>query len=365
MTTVILKPTDGCNANCRYCSAAHPGAARRMDGATLDRVFGLFAAWTRLRGNRNLKIIWHGGEPLLMAGSFWEEAFRGLEAHFTTRGITVENGIQTNATLVRPDTIPFLKRLLGDRGSVGTSIDPIPGIRELKGAPPGRYREDLDAALALLREGGIRYGLIYVVHRLALEDPGAIYRDLRRNHPGAGLRFNPLYRQGRAGAESVWDDLGITAREWGRALLDLHRAWEADGCPAGVHPFGPWRQLEEGGAWRLSCESSGKCAGGHFGVDPDGEVYLCGRSADGGTFRFGNAADLTAQDLQDHPNLRRVENRRAWLRRTHCRDCPWWLRCHGGCVNDAILGSGTPYAPTTFCEGLKAYFEAVREGGAA
>jgi len=79
--------------------------------------------------------------------------------------------------------------------------------------------------------------------------------------------------------------------------MALHGAWVADGRPVNVHPFGPWQRLHDGGGWQLSCECSGNCAGTHFGVDPDGDVHLCGRSADGRTFRFGNAGTLTATDL--------------------------------------------------------------------
>ena len=357
MTTLILKPTDGCNARCRYCSAARPGAARRMAPETLRRVLALFGDWALRYGRKELTFIWHGGEPLLMAGAFWEEVHRGQDELLRGRGIRVENGIQTNATLIRPETIPMLKRLLGDRGVVGTSVDPLPGIRELKGAPDGRYREALDASLALLKGEGLRYGLLYVVHRLALQDLKGLYRELRSFD--AGLRFNPLYRQGRATEGGVWDDLGITSAEWGRALIDLFEAWDADGRPDNVLPFAPWQRLRDGGDWRLSCECSGNCATSHFGVDPDGDVFLCGRSADGHAFRFGRAAELTAQALYEHPVRRLVANRRVYLKQTSCKACPWWLQCHGGCVNDGVLGSGTPFAPTTFCEGLRMFFGAV------
>ena len=359
MTTIILKPTDGCNARCRYCSAAHPGAAKRMAPETLKAVFALFGDWALQHGHQDLKFIWHGGEPLLMGEAFWEEVFTGQDELLQKRGIRVENGIQTNATLIRPDTIPLLRRLLGERGAVGTSMDPLPGIRELKGAEDGRYGEVLDDALGLLRDAGLRYGILFVVHSLALPELPAIYRTFRQRHPAAGLRFNPLYRQGRASEGGVWEDLGITAEQWGQALLELYQAWSADGRPLNVQPFAPWQRLHEGGAWQLSCECSGNCAPSHFGVDPDGTVYLCGRSADGQAFRFGQAGAISAQTLAEHPILRMVDNRRAYLRQTACKGCPWWLHCHGGCINDSVLGSGTPFAPTSFCEGLRTFFAAT------
>ena len=357
MTTVILKPTDGCNARCRYCSAAHPGASRCMTRATLRRVFKLFADWSEACGRRDITFIWHGGEPLLMPGRFWEEVFAGQDDLIRGRGLRVENRIQTNATRIRRDTLPLLKRLLGPHGTVGTSADPLVGIRELKGAPDGRYRAVLEESMGLLREAGIRYGIVMVVHRLSLPHLAGIYREFRERHPDSGLRFNPLYRQGRAEGEEVWEDLGISAIEWGRALTELYSAWDRDGRPASVQPFSPWQRLHDGGGWRLSCEGSGTCAANHFGVDPNGAVFLCGRSADGQAFRFGSVTDLTAAALQSHPVRRLLDNRRTFLKRTACLGCPWWQYCHGGCPNDAVLGGGSAFTPTTFCAGLRNFFD--------
>ena len=356
MTTVILKPTDACNARCRYCSAAHQAGAKVMSAESLQAVFRLFGEWASRYGRNRLHFIWHGGEPLLMPASFWEEVLAG-EDQLRKRGITVGNGIQTNATRISPESIPVLKRLLGLEGVVGTSMDPIPGIRELHGGPEGLYQTRWDEAIRLLEGAGIRYGLVYVVHRLALPRLVEGYQQLRGRHPGAGIRFNPLYRQGRADEPEVWGDLGITAEQWGAALSALHGAWVDDGRPARILPFGPWWQLHEEGRWHLSCECSGRCYASHFGVNPDGAVHLCGRSADGGSFPFGQAAELTAEALHHHPHRQLLANRGVYLKRTSCRGCPWWLYCHGGCVNDGLLEHGTPFAPTSFCPGLRDFFD--------
>jgi len=374
--TVIVKPTDGCNARCRYCSAAHPGAARRMSEETLAAVFRLFREWTLEAADRRICFIWHGGEPLLMPVSFWEKVLSFEESFFAEVGIEVENRIQTNLTCLTEELIPVLGRLLGKGGGVGTSVEPLSGIRELAGRPEGEYRRRWKAAAELLRENGIKYGMLYVVHRGSLPHLGDIYRSLREENPGAGIRFNPLYRQGRAAEDSTWEDLGITAPQWGRALETLYREWVGDGRPRSVYPFAPWFRFARGGPWRLSCECSGTCVRNHFGVDPDGGVFLCGRSADGGVFlcgrsadggdfRFGNAAELTVRELREHPVRRSLANRMTLLRRSYCRGCRWWKYCHGGCINDAVLAFGTPFRPTSFCEGLKYFFERVLEPDAA
>ena len=247
MTTVILKPTDGCNARCRYCSAAHPGEARKMTPGTLEEVLDLFGGWALEQGPRDLKFIWHGGEPLLMPESFWEAVFRGQD-RLQRRGLRIVNGIQTNATLIRPASIPFLKHLLGERGAVGTSADPLPGFRELKGAPDGRYAEVLAASLGLLREAGLRYGILFVVHRQALDSLPEIYRTFRDQHPDAGLRFNPLYRQGRATDAGTWEDLGITAGNGARLSSPCTGPGTRTVAPRMSTPSGPGSACRRGGS---------------------------------------------------------------------------------------------------------------------
>jgi uncharacterized protein len=357
VTTVIIKPTDGCNARCLYCSAAHPGAAKRMSPTVLDEVYRLFGDWALRAGRRKLGFIWHGGEPLLMPAEFWDRALSAQTRDLVSRGIEVENRIQTNLTCLTSKHLPILRRLLGEHGTVGTSFDPLPGIRELKGASDGLYRARWESAVRRLVAEGIRYGIVCVVHSRSLPRLAELYRMLRAEHPNAGIRFNPLYRQGRAIAGGVWNALGISADEWGDALTVLHEEWTRDGRPRSILPFGPWWDWHAEGHWRLSCECSGNCAGGHFGVDPDGGIYNCGRTADGGSFRFGTAGELTAAALGAHPLRRSFANRMVYLERTACRDCPYWSYCHGGCLNDAVLEHGTPFAPTSFCRGLKSFFE--------
>jgi len=357
MTTLVLKPTNACNARCRYCSAASKTAAKTMDVEVLGRVFRLFGDWSKQHGSGRLKLIWHGGEPLLMPSAFWDRAFRLEEDLLLKQGVTLEQGIQTNATRITRESLPLLKRILGPQGCVGTSADPLPGIRELKGRRTGLYAEQWEAAMGLLRDAGIRYGILCVVHRASLPHLKEIYQHFRTRHPDAGLRFNPLYRQGRAAEAGSWKDLGISSQEWGQALIELHEAWTEDGRPGNILPLGPWWRLREKGRWALSCECSGKCVDSHFGVDPDGSVYLCGRSSDGGSFRYGSVEDLNVESLRSSPQRRMLANRMVYLRRTACRECPWWLYCHGGCINDGLLESGTAFAPTGFCAGLRTYFE--------
>jgi len=358
MATLIVKATEACNGRCAYCAAEAARERGTLSPDDLARTLELFRDAALRRGRKTIHIIWHGGEPLLLPDAFYERALSLEEEILGRAGIRVENRMQSNLTLLSPERVPLLARLLGPRGVVGTSIDPVPGIRKLAG-PDGAaaYDERWSAATRLLRERGIRYGIVYVVHRLSLGRLAEIYRTLRSDHPGAGIRFNPIYREGKA-REGDGLDLAISAEEWGEALIGLHRIWREDGRPANILPFSAWEDCGHDRKMHPSCETSGCCARDHWGIDPRGSVFLCGRSADGDRLQYGNVRDLDAESLLRHPLRQSLANRAAWLRDGPCRGCRWWDRCRGGCTNDAWLAAATPFAPTGWCAGLKRFFEA-------
>ncbi|MBN1421143.1 MAG: radical SAM protein [Planctomycetes bacterium] len=359
MATLIVKATEACNGRCAYCAAEAARERGTLSPDDLARILELFRDAALRRGRRTIHIIWHGGEPLILPDAFYARALDLEEEILGRAGIRVENRMQTNLTLLAPERLPLLRRLLGPRGVIGTSIDPIPGIRRLAG-PRGdaAYEERWSAAARLLREHGIRYGIVYVVHRRSLGRLAEIYRTLRSEHPGAGIRFNPIYREGKA-KDGEGLDLAISPEEWGEALIELHRIWDEDGRPGNILPFGAWEACGDRRSPQPSCETSGCCARDHWGIDPRGDIFLCGRSADGDRLRYGNVRDLDADSLLRHPLRQSLANRSAWLRDGPCRGCPWWHRCRGGCTNDAWLASGTPFAPTGWCAGLKRFFEAT------
>ena len=69
ISTVIIKPTKGCNADCTYCCAP-PDGAPKWDIETFKKVFDAMEP----RLNPSAILIWHGGEPMLLGPKFFSEA---------------------------------------------------------------------------------------------------------------------------------------------------------------------------------------------------------------------------------------------------------------------------------------------------
>lgn len=357
--TLIVKPTNACVARCVYCSAHKAGSNPMMTREMLRTIVSSFADYADEVGIGHIDFTWHGGEPLLAGIGFYQLARELQETLLVSRGIGVRNHIQSNLLLLDRPFAQFLKGFLtepdGTVNHVGTSFDPIEGIRVM---PGGDYDARWHRSRALLEEVGIPYGMVYVAHRGSLPRVAEIYGHFRDRFPGRSVRYNPIYRDGLAASTEGAEHL-ITAREWGEFLVALYRLWEQDDKKPGCSPLGEYDGFHHRGSFGLVCDSSGTCIGSHLGIDADGSVHSCGRGIDEGSLAFGNLATQRLRAILESPRRRAIGNRIAYLKMTSCRDCAWWQYCHGGCGVDALLAGGRLTDPTGWCESRRHFFETV------
>jgi len=361
-TTIIFKPTDRCNARCVYCSAygnhASPGT---MSRETLETLFDRIEEWAQSSDElEEIKIIWHGGEPTLMPSDFFYAAIRRQEKIRSRYRLRVINLIQSNLLNLDQDRVELLKALLtdetGEVGPIGTSFDPFPDIRIAKqGDYNTRWRRSLD----LLRQEGLPFGILYVVHKPGFLRMDEVLTQLLEEFPDVGFRFNPLYREGRAAKDDACRHLYITAAEWGDFLIRLYRHWEKRGKKPRWAPLRELESFHTEGNFRLSCNFSGQCASSHLGIDTDGNVYSCGRGIDRHHDCYGNIRSHSFRDIILNPQRQRMLNRTIYLKHTGCKDCPWWEYCHGGCAMDAIINHGDLFQKSNFCESRMKFFNTV------
>jgi uncharacterized protein len=354
---VIIKPTLSCNGTCVYCSA--DGALDKHSTLPKERLgplFAILARWLRARADRNLRFTWHGGEPTLCGPEYFAAVVREQRQVFGEDLWRVKNIMQSNLSLVDERWIPYLRELLGD-GPIGTSFDIVPGVRGIVGKQS--LPEVWTRALRLLHKNGFRVGVVYVVHRGALERTRDLYYFFRNIIPSLSVRFNPLYKQGRGDSESS-QDLWISAEEYGRFLVELSNLWIADGRRMSTMPLGEWYR-----AWRgdfsLCCDSRGACHQTHVGINPDGSVYGCGRASDSGIHRFGNIFEEDFDEILRCRPRSELAGRAAKLQAGACKGCRYWQLCHGGCPILAWLYYRDSSRETYFCAARKRLFEHFEE----
>jgi uncharacterized protein len=361
--TVILKPTNRCNANCIYCSAWDPGknkGSSTMSETTLEILFERIDEWVKhSKRTRKIKIIWHGGEPTLMPVSFFYKAIQLQETLKNRYGLEIENNIQSNLLYLDREKLEMLKRLLcfnGQRRTVGTSYDPLPGIRMVK---KGDYEAEWEKSIALLKENNFPFGIVYVVHRQSLENMETVVDTLLNKFPRTGIRFNPLYKEGRA-SNSACKPLYITPLEWGDFLIKLYRTWEANDKKPAWQPLKDFDTFHFKQDCRMSCDHSGRCGTTHLGIDTDGTVYSCGRGIDRKYKSYGNIHKHTISEILKTPPRIEMTNRSAFLQNTFCRDCKWWQYCHGGCPMDAAINNNNDiFKKTNFCISRRRFLDTI------
>lgn len=355
--TVIIKPTNRCNANCLYCSAWHPvekGQTHTMDLETLETLFERIDDWViHSKQPKGIKFIWHGGEPTLMPVDFFYRVIalqEELEKKHGSR-LRMENNIQTNLLFLETEKLEMLKVLLarngnGKRSTIGTSFEPLPGIRVLK---RGSYIREWERSIALLKENDLPFGIVYVVHKRSIQDIDRVVEVFSEKFPGTGIRFNPLYQEGKA-AESGCESLYITPLEWGDFLVRLYRIWERLDKKPGWQPLKEVDDFHHKKKSRVCCDHAGRCAMTHLGIDTDGGVYSCGRGIDRKYKSFGNIREKKISEILKSPSRMEMLNRSAFLENTFCKECKWWRYCHGGCPMDAAIANENDiFKRSNFC----------------
>lgn len=341
--TFIIKPTSGCNAHCLYCSSfsAPDDSKTLMDDALLEKLFHVAAQLDCER----IVMLWHGNEPLLAGIDFYKKVFQFTCTYSNT--INFNHLFQSNLTLISPEYISVLKLLCPEK-TISSSVDPFSDLRSL---PNSDYTSVWLDSYFLLKENGFRVNIVYVVHSDVLDKAEDLYFYFK-NLGVSGIRFNPLYKSGRAGISFFPERFHITPVEWGNFLLSLYKVWNEDGRVFNLYPLAEWYNLLLGRD-TLSCAFSYDCSNDQMGVDWMGRIYICGRIMDRQLFLLGNINQDSASNVLKRLRGLRLIKRRDELKKGICSDCRYFGFCKGGCPDDAE----TIYYKSKWCEGYKMILE--------
>jgi uncharacterized protein len=355
MATLILKPTEACNAACAYCEVDRKGwrNAKIMPADVLERMFVRIDEFLRERPDERLEVVWHGGEPLLLGPDYFAQASAFQDKHCAATRARIRHTIQTNLTLLTAEHIASLRKL--GMSSVGTSYDPVAGVRLLKKGEDGAaYNRRFLEAVALLEHEGFRWGVICVVTKLSLDRPLDIFHFMTNLVPDGTVMFNPVNVD-----EPQHEWLKITPVEFADFLGAIFPTWWRHRARyPRVEPFRSLTgDLLSETKQNRYCTDGGRCADTHFNLGPDGRWSHCGRSADWGLLDYGTIFDRSIAEVFAAPMREQLRSRNAALADGECRDCRWWDVCHGGCPLDGHMATGSLLSKTAWCEARRGFIE--------
>lgn len=232
----VLKATKFCNLRCKYCYEwDHLSDPTRMTLETWKNALIAIRDYSLMTESMNgeiipTDIIWHGGEPLVLPLSYFEEVLQlqreiFSDSWFQTARIT--NCIQTNLYSISDNQIDFLR---DNAFNVGVSIDFFEGVRVSAGGQETQVK--VKNNLARLQEKNLPFDIITVIARHTISDPARLFKEFSQFD--SYVRLLPLFSgpaaRPMANAEASKEEI-LTA------LVELFEHWFDANMKPDIDPF--------------------------------------------------------------------------------------------------------------------------------
>lgn len=318
--TVIIKPSNACNIRCRYCY--NSGDNYCSDKMTEDQVRFILE---KISDEYNqIRIIWHGGEPLLMGIEFYERALHLQRDIEEKKRVSFLNSVQTNATLINDEWGSFFEK---NSIKVGVSFDGPPF--GASGRPS--WNEAL-SGISVLEHHNIKFGIIAVINGGNIAYLNEIYDYFVQSKHNVNL--NCAFTTGQL-VDPVNQQFVVNHDDYVSNMIILFDRWLTDtSCKSIINPFYDISRTIIDRPH--SCEHT-SCLYKFISIDHNGNVFPCGRF-DGENMLMGNIYKTNSiHELFEGDNYKELV-RGAICRRNKCiNNCPIYKYCAGGCNFNAIL----------------------------
>ncbi|HVT81318.1 MAG TPA: anaerobic sulfatase maturase [Phycisphaerae bacterium] len=379
---ILTKPIGAiCNLDCRYCfylekEKLYPENREHRDFRMKDQVLeNYIRQYIAQQDAPEVHFAWQGGEPTLMGLDYFRRVVEFQQRH--AGGKKVHNAIQTNGVLLTDEWCAFLR---AHAFLVGLSID---GPAELHDG----YRVDkagrgthaaMMAAWERLKQHGVEYNTLTVVHRHNAKKPLEVYEFLK-SHGSAFMQFIPLVERLPEGAPGDLHDLSgppdLRARSRGpvRQVTD----WSVDAGDYGeflCRIFDQWVRRDVGTVfvqmfdWHLSIEMGlgspicvfSKTCGRALAMEHNGDVYSCDHYVYP-EFKLGNIAQDPLAAMVESPAQRRFGNDKHDRLPAYCKRCEVLDHCQGECPKHRFTVTPDGEAGLNYlCPSYKKFFNHAR-----
>ena len=365
---VLAKPTGAaCNLACSYCffldkELLYPGSKFRMSDEVLENYIRQLI---EAHSSPQVSVVWQGGEPTLMGLDFYRRAIE-FQNKYRKPGMTFENSMQTNGTLLNDEWCQFFKE---NNFLIGISID---GPRELhdtyRVTKSGEGSFDMVMrGLRLLQKHGVEFNVLTTVNRINADYPLEVYRFLRDEAGASWIQFIPaieritedgltIYQQGSTVSERT-----VRPEQFGRFLIKVFDEWVMnDVGKMYMQTFeatlGNWMRLPSAGI----CVFAPTC-GTALALEHNGDLYSCDHYVEP-DYLLGNILQEPMIELAFSDQQVKFGNDKLDTLPKYCLECDVRFACHGGCPKNRFIETpaGEP-GLNYLCAGWKAFFHRVDE----
>ncbi len=349
LSLLILQPTPFCNIDCKYCYLPQRGDTTRITDDTLEAIFrNVFRSQCV---GKELAIIWHAGEPLVVGIGFYKRAIELARRHCPP-GVELRQAMQTNAILINREWCQFFKEY---NISVGVSVDGPKAIHDVNRVfrnKTGTFDKVL-AGIKALQQEEVPFHVISVVGSHNIDKPDEMF-DFFDEHDIVEVSFNVEESDGIRTSE-VFEQADIatrfkafiarfvervdqsekswSVRELDSATASIFRPKEAVFRNPQVEPFGIVTVAHNGDFTTFSPE------------------FLGTKDAARGDFIIGNLKDGPIELAESNPVFKLLKKEISAGVAKCKRECQYFSVCGGGAPANKHAELGTMNATSTkYCE---------------
>lgn len=318
--TIMLKLTLACNLHCSYCYHSNMRTAEKMNLDIFEKVL------IKCQKYDEIKMVWHGGEPLLMGLDFFKKIIK-LQKN---SGLNIINNIQTNLTLLNDDWIQFF---LDNKFSIGTSLD---GVKEIHDFTRNNSFDKVIIAIKKIQEKNIP---IAAIATITLESLPYLYENFQLFK---NLNINMTFNCEISNKNSKVYEFAI------RFYYDLYL-----GSNKSIR-FEPIQKISKffDDEFCHGCLYGDNCIGTANAILANGDVYFCGRLAN----NYGYLGNVYEKDFSfgfDNLLVKKYHNENE-IRIQKCSNCEYFKMCRNGCFNNRDVNG-----IDSFCEAYKGIFKHI------
>lgn len=349
----IIKPTDACNLNCRYCYNSELKEKKQLiQDNILESIIKTAFEFARERMDTysGIDFIWHGGEPMLMGIPFFQTAWHLQKTY--AHQLPYSNIIQTNGTLINKEWLNFFKV---NRCVVSISLD---GPQSIHDAIRTFANQAPTFALIMnniqkLKNNNIDYGAICVMSKLNINHATEIFNFFVTNK--IKFHFVPLTKLGNAINNYI--DLGITPNEYADVWIKMYDQW----LSLDAEKYTYCREFIQRSKAILSgcpqdCVGAKNCSLSNFAFNAEGNVYPCATLSGNDKWTYGNIQSTSLATLLTSDNAQAIIQRSL---PESCQICRWKKICHGGCFSRSLSYFDTINKKDYYCAAYRKIYQHI------
>ncbi len=354
---VMTKPIGPiCNLDCEYCfylkkEDLYPETKSfRMTDDVLETYV---RQYIEAQPTNEVVFAFQGGEPTLMGLHFFEKVI-AYQKQYKRRGMTIQNTLQTNGTLLNDDWAIFLKQ---HNFLVGISLDGPPKLHDKyrfdkQGRPS---HEQVVRGIRYLQAHQVDYNILCVVNEHNAQKPVEIYNYIKSLDVDF-IQFIPIVEHFGNGDHVSPRSVG--AKQYGQFLSAIFDEWvQKDVGRIFVQIFDI--ALEAWLGYNPSLCIFNETCGSALALEHNGDLYSCDHYVEP-EYLVGNINQQTMKELIESDFQIKFGNDKKDTLPQYCLDCEVKFMCNGGCPKNRFIKTPDGEDGLNYlCEGYRHFFNHI------